>query len=189
MKRKGNYVSGSFSQRKCEFFTAESGLISSKALCLACTGDGTVYIGTDCGLSYTKADGSFGSFACPPVESIFAAKDGRVFFSCGKTLYIVENGSISEMQSFEDEIVDISGEDRVFLMTPPMLYVLDGGEFVPYLDTRESIGCASSLSTAPCPNSKSTAFRSIKSWASFGSARTRALISMTTAAAGTATTR
>ena len=135
MKRKGNYVSGSFPQRKCEFFTAESGLISSKALCLACTGDGTVYIGTDCGLSYTKADGSFGSFACPPVESIFAAKDGRVFFSCGKTLYIVENGSISEMQSFEDEIVGISGEDRVFLMTPPMLYVLDGGEFVPYLDT------------------------------------------------------
>lgn len=135
MKRKGNYVSGSFPQRKCEFFTAESGLISSKALCLACTGDGTVYIGTDCGLSYTKADGSFGSFACPPVESIFAAKDGRVFFSCGKTLYIVENGSISEMQSFKDEIVGISGEDRVFLMTPPMLYVLDGGEFVPYLDT------------------------------------------------------
>ena len=57
--RKGSYKSNSFPQRVCDYFYASNGLLSDKALCLAADADGTVYIGTDSGLNFTKADGAF----------------------------------------------------------------------------------------------------------------------------------
>lgn len=134
MNRKGNYLSNTYAQRTCKVFTAENGLISSKALCLAEAPDGTVYIGTDCGLSYTKPDGSFGSFSCSPVSRIFASNDGRIFFSSSSVLYVIENGFIREFQVFNEDITGISGEDRIFVITSEILYILENDKFVRYLE-------------------------------------------------------
>lgn len=134
MNRKGKYLSSNFAQRTCKIFTAENGLLSSKGLCLAVSPDKTVYIGTDCGLNYTKPDGSFGSFACPAVSNIFTHTDGRIFFSCGNTLYLIENDKIREFQTFNEEITGISGEENIFVITPSLLYILENGVFVRYLE-------------------------------------------------------
>ena len=74
--RNGFYKANKFPQRICDYFTADNGLASSKALCLGADKNGVVYIGTDKGLNYTKADGSFGTFACDAVKTIYTAKDG-----------------------------------------------------------------------------------------------------------------
>ncbi len=132
MNRKGYYKTGKAPQRFCEFITTAQGLSSDKALCLAAGTDGTVYIGTDCGLNYTKADGSFGAFPCGEVKIIFAAKNGKVYFSSGKTLYAAENGKISEMQSFDEDITGISGDERTFLVTSSVIYELVDGKFTGY---------------------------------------------------------
>ncbi len=130
MDRKGSYKSKKFPQRTCEFFTVENGLISSKAICLAGGLDGTVYIGTDGGLNYTKADGSFGAFLCGAVKTISVANDGTVYFTSGKTLYQVKEKKISELQSFETEICDISGKEDLYLLTENDLFILNDGKFI-----------------------------------------------------------
>ncbi len=132
MNIKGSYSSKPFLQRSCEYFTADSGLLSSKALCLCSSEDGTVYIGTDLGLSYTKADGSFGSFPCGKIRTIFAAPDGAVYFVSGSTVYACANGKIAEVQSFDCEIKGISGDDEIHLLTEDALYILENGRFEKY---------------------------------------------------------
>ena len=126
--RKGFYKSNTYPQRFCEFFTAESGLLSSKAICLGAGTDGTVYIGTDAGLNYTKADGTLGSFKCGKISAIFAF-DGVVYFGCGNELYAVKGGEISLFQTFEDEVITMSGTDELYLITPSYLYKLEDGKF------------------------------------------------------------
>lgn len=135
MKRNSTYRLGKAPQRFCEFITAANGLSSDKALCLGAGTDGTVYIGTDCGLNYTKADGSFGSFPCGEVSNIFAAKNGKVYFTSANILYCAENGKIAELQQFEEDITGISGEDRTFLVTASVIYELVDGEFKPFFGT------------------------------------------------------
>ncbi len=130
MNRKGSYKSYKFPQRSCEYFTAEKGLISDKALCLGAGKDGTVYIGTDIGINYTKEDGSFGAFQCGEIRTIYTSKDGTVFFASGKTLYTVKDKKISEFQTFDVEIRDLSGDKDVYLMTADDLLILNGAEFV-----------------------------------------------------------
>ncbi len=137
MERKGFYKSAKFPQRTCEFFTAENGLISEKASCLGYSEDGTVYIGTDCGLSYTKKDGTFGNFPCGNVSRIYS--DGeKVYFSCEKTLYVAEDGKITEFQTFPEEITGISGNSDVFVITADYLYKLEGDEFTVLTNTELS---------------------------------------------------
>lgn len=131
MNRKGYYKSKKYPQRTCEYFTAENGLLSSKANCLAADKNGNVYIGTEGGLNYTKADGSIGSFMCQNVQAIYAFDD-TVYFAAGKKLYAVIDGKISEMQIFEDEIIKMSGTDTVYLITPSYLYQLNEGKFEKY---------------------------------------------------------
>ncbi len=130
MIRKGSYNSKKFNQRTCEYFSAKTGLISDKALCLAGGLDGTVYIGTDSGLNYTKADGTFGAFLCDAVKTISTANDGTVYFTSGKTLYQVKDKKISEVQSFKSDILDISGQDELYLLADKNLYILEDGKFV-----------------------------------------------------------
>lgn len=133
MKRKGFYTSGGFLQRSCEIFTAENGLLSSKALCLGTCDDGTVYIGTDCGLNRIDSDGTLTSFPCPAVSNIFVSENGCVFFSCENILYVMQNGKVDEFQTFKDEITGISGEEKIYLATSEMVYVLEENGFVPFL--------------------------------------------------------
>ena len=128
--RKGFYKANRFPQRLCDYYTAENGLASSKALCLGADKNGVVYIGTDKGLNYTKADGSFGTFACEAVKKIFTAKDGAVYFAAGKSVYSAADGKIIEIQTFDSEIRDMSGVDDVYLLTEDVLYILENGEFV-----------------------------------------------------------
>lgn len=126
--RKGFYKSQSYPQRFCDFFTAENGLLSTKALCLGAGEDGTVYIGTDSGLNYTKADGTLGSFNCGKISAIFTF-DGVVYFACGNELYTDKEGKISLFQTFEDEIITMSGTDELYLITVGYLYKLEEGKF------------------------------------------------------------
>lgn len=130
MTRKGSYLSKTFKQRACEYYNAEKGLMSDKALCLCEGKDGTVYIGTDLGLNFTKADGSFGAFSCGEVKIIYTAPDGTVFFANDKTLYAVNDKKISEFQTFDTKIRDMSCDDEVYLMTENDLLILKDGEFV-----------------------------------------------------------
>ncbi len=132
MNRKGSYNSKKFLQRTCEYFTAENGLMSEKALCLASDKNGVVYIGTDLGLNYTKEDGSFGAFSCGKISTIFVSSDGIVYFASDKTLYSAENGKITEVQAFDCEIRDLSGTDKTLLMTADDLYILENGTFKRY---------------------------------------------------------
>lgn len=127
MNRKGFYKSQKFPQRSCTFFTSENGLVSDKALCLGALSD-TVFVGTDSGLSYTKKDGSFGTFLCGEVSRIHTAGD-KLFFSSGKTVYVYQNGAITELQSFPDEITGISGNDVVYLITSEKIYRFEDGLF------------------------------------------------------------
>lgn len=145
MKRTGYYKTAKAPQRFCKFITTAQGLTSDKALCLGAGKDGTVYIGTDSGLNYTKEDGSFGAFPCGKVGVIFSHADGTVYFSSGCTLYKCDNGSISEMQVFEEEITGISGDERTFLVTSSLIYELIDGKFEIFFGTEmpaEGLTCA-----------------------------------------------
>ena len=132
--RKGFYKSNKYPQRFCDYFTAENGLLSSKAICLGAGADGTVYIGTDAGLNYTKADGTLGSFSCGKVSAIFAF-GGVTYFACGNELYAVTEGEISLFQSFEDEIITMSGTDELYLITVGHLYKFEDGKFNKFFHT------------------------------------------------------
>ena len=132
--RKGFYKSNTYPQRFCEYFTADNGLLSGKATCLGAGADGTVYIGTDAGLNYTKADGSLGGFACGKISAIFTF-GGVTYFGCGNELYAVNNGEISLFQTFEDDIITMSGTDELYLITPSCLYKLEDGKFSRFFHT------------------------------------------------------
>ncbi len=132
--RKGFYKSNKYPQRFCDYFTAENGLLSSTALCLGAGADGTVYIGTQNGLNYTKADGSLGGFNCGKVSSIFAFGE-VVYFACGNELYSVKGGEISLFQTFEDEIITMSGTDELYLITVGYLYIFEDGKFEKFFHT------------------------------------------------------
>ena len=47
MERKGLYKSKKYSQRLCDFYGVNNGLLSDKANCLAADKNGFVYIGTE----------------------------------------------------------------------------------------------------------------------------------------------
>lgn len=132
--RKGLYKSNKYPQRFCEYFTADNGLLSSKALCLGADKNGIVYIGTENGLNYTKADGSLGSFNCGKVSAIYAFEE-VVYFACGNELYAVKNGEISLFQTFEDEIITMSGTDELYLITVGYLYKFEDGKFNKFFHT------------------------------------------------------
>lgn len=132
--RKGSYKSNTFPQRICEYYYASNGLLSDKANCLASDANGTVFIGTDSGLNFTKPDGTFGSFACESVNVIHVMGT-QVWFAAENTVYIFENGKITEIQSFDEKINGISGEKEAFLITSYTLYRFADGEFKPYHGT------------------------------------------------------
>lgn len=132
MKRKGYYKNNKYPQRTCSFYGSGNGLASDKAYCLANGADGTVYIGTDDGLNYTKADGSFGTFRCGAVKTLFSAKNGTVYFAADKTVYTAVDGKIAELQRFDAEVCDMSGVDNVYLLAANALYKLEDGKFVKF---------------------------------------------------------
>lgn len=151
MIRKGSYKSNKFPQRTCEFYTAGNALLSDKALCLAAGADKTVYIGTENGLNYTKADGSIGSFKCGRVQALYAAKDGTVYIASGKTLYSAADGKIKEFQTFDDNIRDMSGDGDVYLLADSAVYKFEDGKFERFFHNEENadhIACAKGKVTA-----------------------------------------
>ncbi len=151
MERKGLYKSKKYPQRLCDFYGVNNGLLSDKANCLAADKNGFVYIGTENGLNYTKADGSFGSFNCGAVNVAFTAKDGTVFFATENTVYSVADGKISEIQTIDSKIYDMSGIDCVYLLAENALYKLADGKFERFFHNEAN---ATSLA---CTNEKITA--------------------------------
>ena len=136
MNKKGYCNTGSFLQRDTAFFTSADGLLSDKALCLAADKKtGAVYIGTDEGLNYQKADGSFGSFQCGAVKVLFAAENGCVYFASENTVYSLNDGKISEMQTMPETVAGISGDKDVFLITESAIYKLGKEIFEGYYFT------------------------------------------------------
>ena len=129
--RKGFYKTNRFPQKFCDFYYASNGLLSDKALCLGAGNDGTVFIGTDCGLNFTKEDGSFGSFACGSVDMIHVIGE-NVYFTSDKTLYVYNGGKISEVEIFDEKITGISGENELLVITSSMLYRLADGKYAPF---------------------------------------------------------
>ena len=150
MERKGLYKSKKYPQRLCDFYGVNNGLLSDKANCLAADKNGFVYIGTENGLNYTKADGSFGSFNCGAVNVAFSAKDGTVFFAAENTVYSVADGKISEIQTIDSKIYDMSGIDCVYLLAENALYKLADGKFERFFHNEAN---ATSLA---CTNEKIT---------------------------------
>lgn len=151
MNRKVIYKSGKYPQRTCEFYTVNNGLISNKAICLVADKNENVYIGTDGGLNYTKADGSIGAFKCGAVKTSYAAKDGTVYFATDRTVYTAIDGKIAELQSFDADICEMSGIDDVYLLTANALFKLENGEFVRFFHNEAK---ATNLA---CTNQKITA--------------------------------
>lgn len=129
MIRKGFYKSEKYPQRLCDYYTVKNGLLSNKANCLAAGENETVYIGTEAGLNYTKADGSLGSFKCDAVNTAYTAKDGTVYFATSNKVYTAKDGKIAELQSFDEELYEFSGIDEVYLLAENTLYKLDNGKF------------------------------------------------------------
>ena len=129
MERKGSYQSKKYPQRICECFGAGNGLLSDKAYCLAADKNGSVYIGTEGGLNYTKADGSFGAFSCGAVKTAYTSKNGEVFFATDKTVYSAVDGKIEEIQTFDDDIRAMSGNEDAYLLTENALYKFEDGKF------------------------------------------------------------
>ena len=145
MERKGYYKSRSFPQRICDFFDGSNGLLADRALCLASGADGTVYIGTENGLNYSKSDGGFGSLACGCVQAINAADDGTIYFASGKIVFCVKNGKICELQILDEDVVAIKGKKDIYLITESTLYKLGNPCFEPYFETdRPAMGLACS---------------------------------------------
>lgn len=129
MIRKGFYKSNKYPQRSAEYYKESNGLASDKAYCLASGTDGTVYIGTENGLNYTKADNTIGTFKCGAVKTLYTSKNGNVYFASENTVYGIKDGKIAEVQTFDCEIRDMSGVDDVFLLTANALYKLDNNKF------------------------------------------------------------
>lgn len=130
MKQKGFYTSSSFPQRICEFFTDENGLISKKVTCLFAEADGTVYFGTDSGLTVRNPEKAFTSYPLPAVNYILNTDCG-VLAACGKELYLIKNGEAAFFQAFPCEITGLSlFESTPYLTTPEILYKLENGTFV-----------------------------------------------------------
>lgn len=129
MERKGFYKSNKYPQRTCEYYKSSNGLASDKAYCLAASSDGTVYIGTENGLNYTKNDGTIGTFKCGAVKKLYSAKNGNVYFASENTVYGITEGKIAEIQTFDSKIRDISGVDDIYLLTADILYKLENGKF------------------------------------------------------------
>lgn len=139
MIRKGSYNSKKYPQRTCDYFSASNGLLTDKAYCLAADKNETVYIGTESGLNYTKEDGSFGSFPCSAVKTVFVAKDNTAYFSAGNTLYTAKGGKIEELQSFDAEILDMSGYEDVYLLLEDSVYKLENGRFERFFHNGASV--------------------------------------------------
>jgi len=129
MERKGFYKSNKYPQRTCEYYKSSNGLASDKAYCLAASSDGTVYIGTENGLNYTKNDGTIGTFKCGAVKKLYSAKNGNVYFASENTVYGITEGKIAEIQTFDSKIRDISGVDDIYLLTADILYKFENGKF------------------------------------------------------------
>ncbi len=129
MERKGVYKSNKFPQRMCEVYTSEKGLLADNALCLSSSKDGTIFIGTEKGLNYTKKDGSFGSFSCGAVTVIAEGENGKVFFASSKTVYVCENGKIRELQTLEEEVKGITYATETFLITEDNIFRFEDGVF------------------------------------------------------------
>lgn len=137
MKRKGFYKNLKFPQRLCDFYTSDNGLLDDKAYCLAeCCG--TVYIGTEKGLNYTKADGSIGSFPCKSVKAVFAAYK-TVYFAAENVVYTINDGNISELQTLEESVISFGGTDKIYLVTASWLYQLNDGKFEKYFRTETTL--------------------------------------------------
>lgn len=151
MSKNGFYKSEKYRQRLCDYYTVNNGLLSNKALCLAAGPDGTVYIGTDIGLNYTKADGTFGSFKCESVKAAYTAKSGIVYFATSNTVFTAFDGKISPLQSFDSEIMEFGGTDDVYLLCANALYKLDGEKFERFFHNEANatkLACSSTKITA-----------------------------------------
>ena len=137
MKRHGHFKTAKFPQRLCDYFTEANGLLDNKAYCLA-ESDGNVYIGTEKGINYTKADGTLGAFPCASVKAIFSTED-KVYFAGKNVIYVIENGEISEFQTLDEDVITFSGTDTLFLITPDWLYRFEEGKFVKYFKTESEL--------------------------------------------------
>ncbi|MBR3779892.1 MAG: hypothetical protein IKK63_01660 [Clostridia bacterium] len=137
MKKHGIFKTAKYPQRICDYYTSANGLLDNKAYCLAeC--DGTVYIGTEKGLNYTKKDGNLGAFPCPAVKAVFSA-NGKVYFAAQNIIYVSENGNINELQTLDEEVICFSGTDVIYLITPEWLYKFNDGKFVKYFRTESEL--------------------------------------------------
>ncbi len=137
MKKHGIFKTAKYPQRLCDYYNESNGLLDNKAYCLAECG-GTIYIGTEKGLNYTKADGTLGAFPCPAVKAVFSA-NGKVYFAARNIIYVAENGIISELQTLDEEVICFSGTDVIYLITPEWLYKFNDGKFIKYFRTESEL--------------------------------------------------
>ena len=110
MKKYSNcYHIGPFEQLTRKVYSSENGLPSDDVKCVCFDKNGTLYVGTDKGLSIIK-DGTIKSVDTGDernVNMLYCAPDGRIFAGCGKTLSIVDGFKTCVQESFESDVVDM----------------------------------------------------------------------------------
>lgn len=134
MERNGCYTQRGYKQRTAKHFTEKNGLIDKKVLCLFSDDTGSVYFGTEGGVTVKDENGNFSSFALPPVNHIFKDEAYGIFAASDNELYLINDGEALLHTAFESEITGIAKfEGDIFLTTPEKLYRLEDGTFVRFL--------------------------------------------------------
>lgn len=114
-------------------FTTARGLQSDNVTALVFHSSGTLYAGTDNGLSrfngtsFESVDGISGK-----IGALFCDEEGYVYVGAGENVYILNENKIINKQSFEADIVEIKSDDsgNIWLATVKTCYYLENGRFI-----------------------------------------------------------
>lgn len=123
---KNCFTVGKFEQLSRTVFTTENGLPSNQATALCYDKKGTLYVGTDKGLSRFE-NGGFQNVDMgreEKINMIFCAENGNVFVGAGKTLVEFKGKKIVSSQEFKSDVVDmkIDGDNTQWVLCETMLY-------------------------------------------------------------------
>lgn len=109
---------GSFPQKITEHIALD-GKISSMAI----SENGDIYACSETGLCRYKNGEWNKLFSEGTFSKVFCDKKGRVFAALSKTLYEITEKGAEEIKEFDYPIVDLAGEEKLYVLTKRSLYV------------------------------------------------------------------
>ncbi len=120
-------------QKVRTLFKVGSGLSSDNITALCFGTDGTLYAGTDKGLSFFNGssfetvDGVTGN-----IGALFSDKEGNVFAGTDGNVYMIKNKTAVSKQALDSAVVEITDDDtgKIWLATVKTCYYLEDGTFL-----------------------------------------------------------